>query len=119
MCWHKETQITDIVLLNKALLRLLEDAPLIRQKDNHDLNYLPLAILFALRIREGKKDIDNQVCQSLSHALTRGELANIHFPKTMVANMQKDGSLSAYVERFLTRKDTLADRDLGAAISSV
>lgn len=124
LCWHPECRLTSEIrpLLEKSLALLLE-------KDAHeaslqDRKYLLLAVLYALRIRESGNDLSKSIKKELEGLLSMGDLSNVPFPKTMVpkidpASRRKGDTLSGFVLRFLKKEDSLADRELGAAMGGV
>ena len=130
LCWHPECRLTLTMkpLLEKALSILCsEDADKVVNGGKwtyNDAKYLPLAILYALRIRESGEDLSSTLKRQLIDILSTGLLSNIQFPKTMVpkvdpASRTAGDTLSKYVLRFIRHEDTLADRELGAAMGGV
>ena len=124
LCWHPECKLTPVMkpLLENALSILCnQDA---NKVVNNDTKYLPLAILYALRIRECGEDLSNPLKGKLIAVLSTGLLKDISFPKTMVpkvdpASRPAGDTLSKYVLRFVKQEDTLKDRELGAAMGGV
>lgn len=130
LCWHPECRLTADIkpLLEKALNILCdEDVAKVEHEgmgSSNDIKYLPLAILYALRIRESGEDLSEALKDKLIGLLSVGLLINIEFPKTMIpkidpASHPTDDTLSEYVLRFLKKEDTLVDRELGAALGGV
>lgn len=130
LCWHPECKLKkeSKTLLESALTILCEqDAQKIVSGGRwaiNDVKYLPLAILYSLRIRETGEDLSDGLKNKLIDLLSSGLLSNIAFPKTMIpkvdpASRSSGDTLSKYVLRFLKREDTLADRELGAAMGGV
>lgn len=130
LCWHPECKLTPAMkpLLENALTILCnQDANKVVNGGRwtiNDTKYLPLAILYALRIRECGEDLSNPLKQQLMALLSTGLLSGISFPKTMVpkvdpASRPPGDTLSKYVLRFIKHEDTLADRELGAAMGGV
>lgn len=130
LCWHPNCKLT------VQLLPLLEQALdiLCDQDANkivcggkwaaNDVKYLPLAILYSLRIRECGEDLSPQLIDRLAGLLSNDILSNVQFPQTMIPKVDQASrlagdTLSKYVLRFLKRQDTLADRELGAAMGGV
>jgi hypothetical protein len=90
----------------------------------NDVKYLLLAILYSLRFRESGEDLSDVLKGKLIAVLSTGLLSGISFPKTMVpkvdpASRPAGDTLSKYVLRFVMQEDTLADRELGAAMGGV
>jgi hypothetical protein len=130
LCWHPECKLTPAMkpLLENALTILCnQDANKVVNGGRgtiNDTKYLLLAILYALRIRECGEDLSNPLKQQLMALLSTGLLSGISFPKTMVpkvdpASRPAGDTLSKYVLRFVMQEDTLADRELGAAMGGV
>jgi len=130
LCWHPECRLTAAIkpLLEKAIDILCdEDADKVVHGGKwtyNDAKYLPLAILYSLRIRESGEDLSDVLKGKLIALLSTGFLSGISFPKTMVpkvdpASRPAEDTLSKYVLRFLKQEDTLADRELGAAMGGV
>lgn len=130
LCWHPECKLaaSDLPLLESALMLIpMQDAIKTANGGRYagnDMKYLPLAILYALRIRESGVDLSDQTKTALANPLDHGLLATIAFPPTMIPKIdpraRKPGdTLSAYVLRFLRFEDTLADRELGASMGGV
>ena len=124
LCWHPECKLTTAIkpLLENALFILCnQDA---KKVVNDDIKYLPLAILYALRIRESGEELSDLLRQQLIGLLSIGLLSNVSFPQTMVPRVDpvsrpEGDTLSKYVLRFLKYEDTLADRELGASMGCV
>lgn len=130
LCWHPECRLTAAIkpLLEKAIGILCDDDA---DKVVHggrwtynDVKYLPLAILYSLRIRESGEDLSDALKGKLIAVLSTGLLKDISFPKTMVpkvdpASRPAGDTLSKYVLRFVKQEDTLKDRELGAAMGGV
>jgi hypothetical protein len=77
-----------------------------------------------LRIRESGEDLSNTLKDKVIALLSTGFLRGISFPQTMVpkvdpASRLAGDTLSRYVLRFVKNEDTLADRELGAAMGGV
>ena len=130
LCWHPECKLTAAhkALLERALHILCDqDASKVVNGGKwtvNDTKYLPLAILYALRIRESGDDFSGALKQQLIGQLSTGLLSGIPFPQTMVPKVDPSSrppgdTLSKYVLRFVTYEDTLADRELGAAMGGV
>lgn len=131
LCWHPECKLTlaEKPLLENALSILCsQDAHKVVNGGKwtfNDIRYLPLAILYALRIRESGVDLSNQLKQQLIALLSPGGLlGNVGFPQTMIPRVDPEArsvgdTLSKYVLRFIKYEDTLADRELGAAMGGV
>lgn len=130
LCWHPECKLTSATkpLLEKALSILCsQDANKVVNGGRwtyNDTKYLPLAILYALRIRESGEDLSAPLKQHLIALLSTGLLSDVPFPQTMVpkvnpASRLPGDTLSKYVLRFVLRQDTLADRELGSAMGGV
>ena len=131
LCWHPECKLTPAMrpLLEKALFILYsQDAFKVVNGGRltfNDIKYLLLAILYALRIRESGEDLSTQLKQQLIVLLSSGGLlGNVDFPQTMIpkvdpASRPAGDTLSKYVLRFIKCEDTLADRELGAAMGGV
>lgn len=131
LCWHTECKLepTDKPLLESCLNMLCDrDAAIAanggRYADN-DKKFVTLAILYALRIRESGEDLSSPLKQRLIALLSPGGLlGNVGFPLTMIprvnpASRPAGDTLSKYVLRFVRQEDTLADRELGAAMGGV
>lgn len=130
LCWHPECRLTAAIkpLLEKAIGILCDDDA---DKVVHggkwtykDVKYLPLAILYSLRIRESGADLSDALKGKLIAMLSTGLLKDISFPKKMVqkvdpASRPAGDTLSKYVLRFVKQEDTLKDRELGAAMGGV
>lgn len=124
LCWHPECKLTTAIkpLLENALFILCnQDA---KKVVKGDIKYLPLAILYALRIRESGEELSDLLRQQLIDLLSIGLLSDVSFPKTMVPKVDpvsrpEGDTLSKYVLRFLKYEDTLADRELGASMGCV
>ncbi len=126
LCWH--TGIT----INLELVQCYLNA-LINYLPNFNLNGFAdvprkdvlFSILFALSVRETHPDFLANKDDPLRERLLRlinfdGQLANVCFPPTMVANMnQVGGCFSDYVARFIRKTDTIEDRELGSAIGTM
>lgn len=132
LCWHPESKLepADLPLLESCLGLLCDqDAAKALPAPGagfrvDDRKYLVLAILYALRIRESGSDLSAPLKARLVKLLTTGLLAGIPFPPTMVPNLGAGvgipgDTLSAFVVRFIQFKDTLGDRELGAAMGGV
>jgi len=130
LCWHPECRLTAAIkpLLEKAISILCdEDADKVVHGGEwtyNDVKYLPLAILYSLRIRESGEDLSDALKGKLIAVLSTGLLSGISFPKTMVpkvdpASRPAGDTLSKYVLRFVRQEDTLADRELGASMGCV
>ena len=130
LCWHPECKLTPAMkpLLENALSILCnQDANKVVNGGRwtiNDTKYLPLAILYALRIRESGEDLSNPLKQQLIALLSTGLLSGVPFPQAMVpkvdpASRPAGDTLSKYVLRFIKYEDTLADRELGAAMGGV
>ena len=130
LCWHPECRLTAAIkpLLEKAISILCdEDADKVVHGGKwtyNDVKYLPLAILYSLRFRESGEDLSDALKGKLIAVLSTGLLSGISFPKTMVpkvdpASRPAGDTLSKYVLRFVMQEDTLADRELGAAMGGV
>ena len=130
LCWHPECRLTVAIkpLLEKAIDILCdEDADKVVHGGKwtyNDAKYLPLAILYSLRIRESGEDLSDALKSKLIALLSTGLLSGISFPKTMVpkvdpASRPAGDTLSKYVLRFVRQEDTLADRELGASMGCV
>ena len=130
LCWHPECKLTATMkpLLENALSILCnQDANKVVNGGRwtiNDAKYLPLAILYALRIRESGEDLSNPLKLQLIVLLSTGFLSSVPFPQTMVphidpASRPAGDTLSKYVLRFVKQEDTLADRELGAAMGGV
>lgn len=130
LCWHPECKLTPAMkpLLENALSILCnQDAKKVVNGGKwtiNDTKYLPLAILYALRIRESGDDLSDTLKGKLIAVLSTGLLKDISFPKTMVpkvdpASRPAGDTLSKYVLRFVKQEDTLKDRELGAAMGGV
>ena len=131
LCWHPECKLTLATrpLLENALSVLCRmDASKVVNGGRwtfNDIKYLPLAILYSLRIRESGEDLSDPLKQQLIDLLSpRGLLGNVGFPQTMIprvnpASRPLGDTLSKYVLRFIKYEDTIADRELGAAMGGV
>lgn len=127
LCWHPECGLRakDLGLLEDCLSLICSKDAAIATTDrfaSNDKKFLPLAILYALRIRETGVDLSNGIKAKLIALLQTGLLRSIPFPSTMVANMKAcavGDTLSDYVVRFIKYEDTLRDRELGAAMGGV
>ena len=130
LCWHTECKLeaSDKALLENCLNLLCNQDAMIavnggRYADN-DKKFVTLAILYALRIRESGEDLSAPLKQQLIALLSTGLLSGVPFPQTMVpkvdsASRPAGDTLSKYVLRFVMQEDTLADRELGAAMGGV
>lgn len=130
LCWHPECRLqsSDLNLLEDCLAMIDDqDADIATSSGkfaDNEKKFLLLAILYSLRIRESGVDLSNDLKNRLVKLLTVGTLKDVSFPQTMVpkinagARSQGD-TLSAYVVRFIRFEDTLADRELGAAMGGV
>ena len=128
LCWHPNCKLdsSDKVMLEGCLEMICDDDAVVAANEGrfaaNDKRFLLLAILYALRIRESKEDLSDALKRRLITLLKQGELAQVSFPLTMVPRMgavTPGDTLSAYVVRFIEFKDTLADRELGAAMGGV
>lgn len=123
LCWHPESKVEDTDLLERALWKIVDEDAM--AASSTERKYVILGILYALRAREhidsqgNRYDLPSRLTKELIHLLYSGVLANEPFPKTMLPNFELDGSLSDYVRRFINRKDTLRDRELGAQMGCV
>ncbi len=126
LCWHTEIVVTP------AIIRVYLDA-LVAQLphfDLHDQYDVPrknvlFSILFALRVREKNPEFLDDETEPLCARLLQltdhgGCLCGVRFPQTMVAHMAgAPGTFSDYVARFIRKKDTVADRELGSSIGTM
>ena len=130
LCWHSECKLTQTTtpLLEKAL-NILCDQDVTKVVNGgewtvNDTKFLPLAILYSLRIREDGVDLSEKLKEKLIGLLSEGLLSNVPFPRTVVPRIDPSSrlpgdTLSKYVLRFIKYEDTLADRELGAAMGGV
>ena len=123
LCWHPESVVADTKLLEQALKKIIdEDAIVVCSTER---KYVVLAILYACRAREYVNDkgeaydFPSGLLTKLVSLLRSGVLAKEPFPKTMLPNLRPEGNLSDYVVRFLQKKDSLKDRELGAQMGCV
>lgn len=131
LCWHTECKLeaADKPLLESCLNMLCDQDAMIAANGGryaaNDMKFVTLAILYSLRIRESGEDLSNPLKQQLIDLLSpRGLLGNVGFPQTMIPKVNPvsrplGDTLSKYVLRFIKYEDTLADRELGAAMGGV
>lgn len=121
LCWHPESNVQDASLLFKALKRLANNDFSVCHSGN-DQKFVVLAILYSLLVRERGIDIPQETLKDLIQLLSVGKFRNVHFPETMILNLNEEnnaGTLSDYVLRFLKKEDTIEDRNLGAKFGGV
>ena len=131
LCWHTECKLEagDKPLLESCLNLLCDQDAMIAVNGGryaaNDMKFVTLAILYSLRIRESGEDLSNLLKQQLIDLLSpSGLLGHVGFPQTMIprvnpASRPRGDTLSKYVLRFIKYEDTLADRELGAAMGGV
>jgi hypothetical protein len=126
LCWHPEARITpsDAEVYLGVICDHLDHHGIVgppRDQQDQRKNCL-LAILFALRAREADPTAlppNSPTCQRVCNAI-RQHTPAVRFPPAMVALMPGlAGDLSAFVLRFVQKKDTMADRELGASIATM
>ena len=125
LCWHPECRVTDLELAEAALWKLVREDVHTSVKPN-DQKFFSLAVLYLLRVREPvegavpgqmPRDYSPELLQALKGLFVRGgALAYTPTPKTMMGDYQPDGTLADYVVRFIERKETMRDRELGARL---
>ena len=125
LCWHPGCRLTAVMKPRlESALRLIctQDANNVVVSEK---KYLVLAILYSLRIRESGEDLSSPLKQRLITLLSSGGLlGDVGFPQTMIPRVDPEArsvgdTLSKYVLRFIKYEDTLADRELGAAMGGV
>ncbi len=125
LCWHPEVKIEEEFVRNYlyAVIAYLNRGPGL---DGHSRKYLAFAILFALRVRENQESRDfllreqdrALINQLVSLFNENGPLMDVNFPVSMINHLNGvEGNLSDYVRRFILRKDTIEDRELGSSIA--
>jgi hypothetical protein len=92
---------------------------------NDENKYAAHAILFALRLRERDESFltnGNPMYETLSTLLSDGALNNVDYPPSMLPGMKhlvdENDNFSQYVNRFLTKTETLKDREIGAGLAA-
>jgi hypothetical protein len=115
LCWHPESRLDDAKLAEEALWKLVK-SDVHSEHNANDLKFFSLAILYLLRLRESGADYSPALVKSLRDLFTTGVLAHANTPQTMMGNFTFTISLPEYIVRFLDRKDTIQDRELGAKL---
>jgi hypothetical protein len=125
LCWHPECRVADLELAEAALWKLVREDVHTSVNPN-DQKFFALAVLYLLRVREPvagavpgqmPRDYSPELLQALKGLFVRGgALAATPTPKTMMGDYQPDGTLADYVVRFIDRKETIRDRELGARL---
>lgn len=120
LCWHPETAVNDSSLMVRALRKLVkEDVHMVssdRRFASNNKKFFALAVLYALRLRNNRDDLPDDLLMSLRRLFVGGLLSDAPTPKSMLGNYQINGSFAEYVLRFIDREDTIQDRELGAKL---